>query len=427
MLDQAAVAMTMPRPHATVALACRGCGGTGLRHVLSLGTTPLANALLRADQLDKPEPAFPLDLVFCPRCALLQLEHSVPPEQMFRDYVYFSSFSDTMVRHAGDLAREMRDALGLNADSLVVEAASNDGYLLQHYRQAGVGVLGIEPAVNVAEVARSQRGIPTLCEFFTRDLAVRLRGEGKAADLFHAHNVLAHVPDLPGFLAGIRELLKPTGVAVIEVPYVKDFLDACEFDTVYHEHLSYFSLLALDHAFCASGLTIHDVRRVAIHGGTLRLYASPSATARPVTPAVARLLADERAWGLDSLAPYDAFAHRVYTLKTELLALLATLKNQDKRIAAYGASAKGSTLLNFCAIGHGTLDFVADRSTVKQGRFTPGTHLPIVAPDALLQQQPDYCLLLTWNFADEILQQQAEYRRRGGKFIIPVPTVRVAE
>lgn len=406
--------------------ACRSCGTAPLAPVLSLGNTPLANALRDASALQKPEPTFPLDLAVCPRCALVQITAEVPPDDLFRDYVYFSSFSDTMLKHAAELAGRLVRDEGLGRDSLVVEAASNDGYLLKNYKAAGVQVLGIEPARNVARVAVERHGIPTRAEFFGREYAHRLVAEGHRADVFHAHNVLAHVPDLNGFVAGVRALLKPAGVAVIEAPYVKDMLDHCEFDTIYHEHLCYFSLTALDACFRRHGLVIRDVERVPIHGGSLRLFASPAEGAAEISARVTDLLADEAGWGVGTFEPYRAFAERVAAIKRGLRELLAGLKAEGKRIAAYGASAKGSTLLNFCGIGPETLDFVVDRSTVKQGKFTPGTRLQIHSPDKLLEDMPDYTLLLTWNFADEILRQQTEYQNRGGKFILPVPTPRVA-
>ena len=411
---------------AATAPVCRSCGAAPLAPVLSLGNTPLANALRDAAQLGAPEATFPLDLAVCPRCALVQITATVPPDDLFRDYVYFSSFSDTMLKHAAELALQLTRDENLGPASLVVEAASNDGYLLKNYAAAGVPVLGIEPARNVARVAVERHGIPTRAEFFGRDYAAQLVAEGFRADVFHAHNVLAHVPDLNGFVAGVRTLLKPNGVAVIEAPYVKDMLDHCEFDTIYHEHLCYFSLTALDSCFRRHGLVIRDAQRVPIHGGSLRLFASPAESVSAVSQRVTDLLAEEAAWGVGTLEPYRTFAERVAQIKLGLRSLLTQLKASGKRIAAYGASAKGSTLLNFCGIGPETLDFIVDRSTVKQGKFTPGTRLKIHSPDKLLEDMPDYTLLLTWNFADEILRQQAEYQSRGGKFILPVPLPRVA-
>ena len=369
---------------------------------------------------------FPLDLVFCRECALVQITESVAPEELFREYVYFSSYSDTMLHHAADLATRLIRERKLGGESLVLEAASNDGYLLKNYKMAGIPVLGIEPASNVARVAVKEHGVATREEFFDASFAAQLAAEGRRADVFHAHNVLAHVPDLNGFVAGIRTILKLNGVAVVEVPYVKDMIDRCEFDTIYHEHLSYFSLTALDRCFRRHGLVISNVERVPIHGGSLRLFAIPVECVNGVPPRVSALLAEEMAWGVDSEQPYLAFAEKVNHIRASLRLLLGNLKAAGLKLAAYGASAKGSTLLNFCGIGPETLDFVVDRSTAKQGKFTPGTHLRIYSPDKLLESQPDFTLLLTWNFAEEILRQQEEYRRRGGRFIFPVPLPRVA-
>ncbi len=408
-------------------VVCRSCGAADLRTVLSLGRTPLANALLTAAQLDAPEETFPLDLAFCPACALVQITETVPPEKLFREYFYLSSFSDTMLRHAEAIASRLTQARNLNADNLVVEVASNDGYLLQYYQQAGVPVLGIEPATNIARVAEEERGIPTVCDFFGAELARKLRAEGVRADVIHANNVLAHVADLNGVVEGFALLLKDDGVAVVEAPYVKEMIDHCEFDTIYHEHLCYFSLTALERLFRRHRLVITEVERLPIHGGTLRIYAQRDDEDRRhmAGESVRQLLDEEAAWGVDGAEFYLGFGARVAKLRGELLELLAALKRDGKRIAVYGASAKGSTLLNYFGIGRETLDFVADRSTVKQGHFTPGTRLPIRAPEELLAALPDYVLLLTWNFADEILTQQAEYRARGGRFIIPIPEVRV--
>jgi len=392
--------------------------------VLSLGETPLANALLTEEELSHPESRWPLELVRCPHCSLVQITETVPPEILFREYSYFSSFSDTMVSHARQIAERLVDDRKLDTDSLVVEVASNDGYLLQWYRNKGVPVLGIEPARNIAEVAINERDVPTISEFFGKDIAHGLSEGGQSADVIHANNVLAHVADLNGVVSGFKTLLKPDGRVVVEAPYVKDLIDHIEFDTIYHEHLCYFSLTALCRLFERHGLQIVDVERLGIHGGSLRIFAAHAGTA-DVSSGVAKLLAEESGWVFDETY-HRTFADRVENLRTSLLSRLQEIKSQGCRIAVYGASAKGSTLMNYFGISSETIEYVVDRSTVKQGRYTPGTHLQICDPDRLIEDLPDYCLLLTWNFAEEILRQQQQYRDSGGKFIIPVPEVRVA-
>ena len=400
---------------------CRSCSSGNLSTVLSLGEVPLANSLLKPDQLTQPEPTYPLNLVYCKDCSLVQITETIPPEKLFRNYLYFSSFSDTMLNHAQELVNYTISERQLNANSLVIELASNDGYLLQFYQEANVPVLGIEPAQNIAKIAMEKKGIPTLSEFFSCNLAQRLVEQGQRADVLHVHNVLAHVANLNDFVAGIRLLLKDDGIAIIEVSYIKDLIDNVEFDTIYHEHLCYFSMSALNQLFRRHGLLAVDVERIPIHGGSLHIVVRRENAEVNEQGNVDSLMNEEEAWGADRVSFYEDFGTKVERLSLDLKRMLGELKAQNKVIAAYGASAKGSTLLNYCKIGKETLNFVVDRSTVKQGLYTPGSHLPIFGPEYLTRQMPDILLLLTWNFADEILKQQAEYRQRGGQFLIPLP------
>jgi len=391
--------------------------------VLDLGSMPLANALVAADELDEPEDRFPLALAFCSECRLAQITEPVSPDLLFRDYAYFSSVSDAMVEHARRLVDEVIRRVGLDKASLVVELASNDGYLLQHYVEREIPVLGIEPARNIAEVAAA-RGVPTIAEFFGADLADQLARSGRLADVVHAHNVLAHVPDVHGFVAGIAKVLKPTGLAVIETPYVRDLVDRLEFDTIYHEHVYYYSLSSLARLFGQHGLAIVDVERIAIHGGSLRVYAAHEGSRTPDL-AVAQLLEEEEASGVTRREYFVGFGQRVGALGEELHRVLADFRSRGDSMAGYGAAAKGTVLLNAFGIGADILDFVADRSPHKQGYYVPGVHIPIVPSERLVEAMPDATLLLAWNFAEEILEQQRQYRNLGGRFIIPGPTVEV--
>ncbi len=402
--------------------ACRSCGSERLDLVLDLGVAPLVDRLIEVAQRDEIEPAFPLRTVFCHQCSLVQITETVDPELLFEaNYPYFSSFSPALLAHSRENALDVIRTRGLSAESLVVEIASNDGYLLKNYMEAGIEVLGIDPAPGPVAAAR-KIGVETREEFFTLSVAERLVNEGYKADVIHGNNVLAHVADTNGFVAGIAKLLKPDGVVVIEAPYLKALIDNVEFDTIYHEHLCYFSVTALDILFRRHGLFLNEIRLLSIHGGSLRLFVEKI---ERVGPSVQEQLALEHAEGLDTLAYFRDFSDRVEELRRRLLELLMRLKSAGHSIAAYGAAAKAATLINFAGIGPDMIDFVADRNIHKHGKLMPGQKIPIVAPEKLLEVQPDFVLLLAWNFADEILEQQAEYRRRGGQFIIPVPEPKI--
>jgi 2-polyprenyl-3-methyl-5-hydroxy-6-metoxy-1,4-benzoquinol methylase len=386
---------------------------------------PLANALVPPETPAAAQPRFPLSLMRCERCDLAQLGEIVDPAHLFRNYNYLSSTSDAFVRHAKQLVDRLIAERRLNSGSQVVEIASNDGYLLRHYRALGVPVLGVEPAANIALEAQ-KRGIATVIDFFSRALAEKLTRDGRNADVLHANNVLAHVPDLRGVVAGIAMILKPGGIAVIEVPYLRDLVDRLEFDTIYHEHLCYFALTPLVRLFNSEKLAIIDVERVAVHGGSLRVFAELGACSRP-SANVTAMLAEEAAWGVRSAERYRRFGDAVRDFRPRLRDFLGALRAQGKSIAAYGAAAKGATLLNYCGIGRETIDFAVDRSPLKQGTALPGVEIPVFAPEELARQRPDYLLLLAWNFADEIIAQQQDYAKSGGRFIVPVPTPRVID
>lgn len=405
------------------AACCRGCGGVTPAPFLDLGRTPLANAFVHPERVQAPEPTFPLAVTHCPRCQLVQLTEVVAPEVLFREYVYFSSYSETFLAHARAMAAALAKRLRLRKGSRVLEIASNDGYLLQHFVARGMRVLGVEPATNVAAAAGA-RGIPTLGRFFDGAAATEIRATFGAADVVIGNNVLAHVPAVNEFLAAVATCLDGDGTAVFEFPYVRDLLDSVEFDTIYHEHVFYYSLSAVTALTGRAGLDVVDVAREPIHGGSLRVFLRHAGTAAAAN-AVAEMLAEERAAGLTDPTRYGAFSRDVIALQNELRALLRALRAAGKRIAAYGAPAKGTTLLNTCRIGRDLLDFTVDRSPHKQGLLIPGVRLPVRAPETLLAEMPDYTLILPWNLADEIVAQQEAYVARGGRFIVPIPKPRV--
>jgi SAM-dependent methyltransferase len=397
---------------------CRSCGQPDLSPILSLGITPLADRLVAEEDLSREEIFAPLDLVLCPACSLVQITETVAPEILFHeDYPYFSSVSSTLLDHSRINAEELIESRRLGPSSLVIEIGSNDGYMLRNFVAHGIPVLGVDPALPPAQAAIAA-GIPTRIEFFGESVAAELAAEGQNADLIIANNVLAHVADLNGLVAGIATLLKPKGIAVLEFPYLADLVDRCEFDTIYHQHLCYFSVTAVDRLFRRHGLIVTNVRRLPIHGGSLRIYVQHDG---PQSGTVLELLDSEDKRGLTKPGGLEGFANSVREVREQLTALLRDLKQEGNSIVAYGAAAKGTTLLAYCDIDSATLDYVVDRSPFKQGRYMPGNHLAILPPERLVEDHPDYVLLLPWNLADEILKEQTEYRSAGGKFIVPIP------
>jgi hypothetical protein len=417
--------MTTPITPIATASTCRFCGAALTDTVVDLGMSPLCESYLRAEQLNAMEPFYPLHVYVCRTCWLVQLEQYVSADDIFTEYAYFSSFSDSWVQHAREYTEKMIDRFGFDSSSYVVELASNDGYLLQWFVKAGVPALGIEPAANVA-VAAEERGVPTLVRFFGRELATELAAEGKRADLLLGNNVLAQVPDLDDFVGGMKILLAPDGVVTMEFPHVLRLIDENQFDTIYHEHFSYFSVHTTRTILNHHGLELFDVEEIPTHGGSLRVYGRHvEDTTKPITPAVQRLLDEERAFGLTDVARYTSFAEQVRDTKRGILELLIELKRAGKRIAGYGAPGKGNTLLNYCGIRTDFLDFTVDRSPYKQGLYTPGTHIPILEPDELRRVRPDYVFILPWNVKDEIMSQMAAIREWGGQFIVPIPSAHI--
>jgi hypothetical protein len=429
MPSAAATPLSGPRlvPHAGAPRAgcCRLCGAPLGHLVTDLGMSPLCESYLRADQLNQMEPFYPLVVYVCDRCFLVQLEQFVSGEEIFRDYAYFSSYSDSWLDHCRRYTEQMIRQLPLDQASFVVEVASNDGYLLQYFVERSIPCLGIEPALNVAEVAVA-KGVPTVTEFFGVELATRLAREGKHADLLLGKNVLAQVHDVNDFVGGMKILLKPRGTVTIEFPHLERLVAENQFDTIYHEHFSYFSFVSAETLFAAHGLTLFDVEEVPTHGGSLRIYARHAADgSRPVTDRAHALRARELGAGVATLEYYSAFDEQVKETKRKLLDFLIRTRRQGRTIVGYGAPGKGNTLLNYCGVRADFLDYTVDRSPHKQGKFLPGTHIPIYAPERIFETKPDYVLILPWNLKSEVIKQMGGIREWGGRFVVPIPEATV--
>jgi SAM-dependent methyltransferase len=404
---------------------CRFCGALLQYTFVDLGMSPLCESYVSAEQLNQMEPFYPLHVYVCEHCFLVQLEEYVKPADIFTEYAYFSSYADTWLQHARNYTLQMIERFHLDRQSHVIEVASNDGYLLQYFVEKNIPVMGIEPAANVARVA-IEKGIPTLIEFFGKNCARRLASEDKHADLIVGNNVLAQVPDLNDFVAGMKILLKPQGVITIEFPHLMRLIAENQFDTIYHEHFSYFSFITVEKIFKMHDLTLFDVEELPTHGGSLRIYARHTKDiSKPVGERVSELRQREEQAGFTSMKYYSTFSEQVKETKRKLLDFLIQAKLRGKSIAAYGAPGKGNTLLNYCGIRTDFLDYTVDRNPYKQGKFLPGTHIPIYHPDKIREMQPDYLLILPWNFKDEIMQQMAFIREWGGQFVVPIPEVKI--
>ena len=404
---------------------CRFCDQPLRFTFVDLGMSPLCESFLSFEQLNQGESFYPLHAYVCEKCFLVQLEEYVSPEHIFTEYAYFSSYADTWLEHCKNYTELVSSRFGLNQDSFVVEVASNDGYLLQYFVQKGIPVLGIEPAKNVAKVA-IEKGIPTLTEFFGCELATRLCNEGRQADLIAGNNVLAQVPDINDFVAGLGILLKPDGVLTIEFPHLMNLIEHNQFDTIYHEHFSYFSFITAEKIFAAHGLTLFDVEELSTHGGSLRIYARHTEDgSKSLTDRAVEMHEREIRAGFTNMDHYSAFDEKVKETKRKLLSFLIEARRAGKTVVGYGAPGKGNTLLNYCGVRTDFLDYTVDRNPYKHGKFLPGTHIPIFAPEKIAETQPDYVLILPWNFKDEIMQQMSHIREWGGKFVVPIPELKV--
>ena len=404
---------------------CRACGGRLTVTMADLGMQPASNAFIANPAAFQQEKRYPLRAKVCESCKLVQVDYDVAPEELFGNYHYFSSYSDDWLAHAKAYCDMARRRFALDSSSLVVELASNDGYLLKNFLSMGIPVLGIDPSDTVAAAAE-KIGVPTLVEFFGERVAGELASQGRQADLIIGNNVLAHVPQLNDFLAGIAMLLRPNGNVTIEFPHLLELIEHVEFDTIYHEHYSYFSVHAIEQVFARHGLRLYDVERLPTHGGSLRIFAAQAARSDLIDSAALReVRAEEAAAGLAELATYTKFSKRVDECRSSMLKFLAAAKREGKRVAAYGAAAKGNTLLNFCGVTREDIAFVADRSPHKQGKFLPGTHIPVVSPEELMRARPEYVLILPWNLQDEIRQQLNGIKAWGGRFVTPVPVARI--
>ena len=404
---------------------CRFCDAPLEQTFADLGLTPLSNSFVKPENLRAMEPFYPLHAFVCTQCWLVQLKMYETSEHIFSDYAYFSSYSNSWLEHAESYTKKMRDRFVINSNSQVIELASNDGYLLQYFKQAGIPVLGVEPAKNVADVAIAA-GIPTIIKFFGVKTARELIEAKLSADLLLGNNVLAHVPDLNDFVSGMKIVLKPAGVITMEFPHLQRLVDECQFDTIYHEHFSYFSFITAEQVFAKHGITLFDVEELPTHGGSLRIYGRHTEdSSKPVSRAVEKLRQREKQLGYADIGLYQSFASKITAVKRDILEFLIIAKRAGKTIAGYGAPAKGNTLLNYCGIGKDMIDYTVDRSPHKQGHYLPGTRIPIYRPEKIRETKPDYVVILPWNLKDEIIEQTSHIREWGGEFVVMIPEVRI--